>query len=289
MAQAILYQALVGVSQGMYVWLTSAGLTLIFGVLGVLNFAHGAFYMLGAYVAFFALRSLGLNFWAGLLLAPLAVAIAGAVAERALVSRTYALAHGYQLLLTFGLALIFDDLVKLVWGPVYQSVPSPRFLRGAVWIAGQPFARFNLFLVGVGVLVAGALWLFLHRTTWGKFIRAAAADRDMAAALGLNVRNIYTVVFAIACWLAALGGALSAVTQPASPGMGDAIIIQAFVVAVIGGLGNLLGAFVGSVLIGVLHALGVFFVPVFEQALIFLLMAAVFIWRPTGLFARAGA
>src|SRR5579884_2369473 len=248
----------------MYLWLVSAGLTLIFGVLRVLNFAHGSLYMLGAYLALTLVTSLHQPFWSALLLGAAGVAAVGVVLERVFIRPVYRLPIAYQLLLTFGFVLIFDDLVKIVWGPIYQVPPMPPSLGGAV--------------------VALLLWAVLDLTRWGKLVRAASSDREMAAAVGINVPWVFAEVFAFGAALAALGGALTVPVQTVSPGMGEGIIITAFIVVVIGGLGNLWGAFVGALLIGLLQAYGTLFVPVFDLALAFIVMALVLIWRPEGLF-----
>jgi branched-subunit amino acid ABC-type transport system permease component len=282
--ETLIFQGLVGLSEAMYLWLVAAGLSLIFGVLRVLNFAHGSLYMLGAYCTFSFFALLGDHFWLALALGPLVVALIGFVLERGFLRRVYRLEVPFQLLLTFAFVLIFNDLVKLIWGPIYQAPPTPPGLDGSLPVVGRSYPIYNLFIVGVGPLIALGLWLFLERTPWGSLIVAAASDRDMASAIGIDVPRLYTYVFSFGAWLAALGGALSIPIRPVSPGMGEIVIIDAFIVAVIGGLGSLKGAFLGAVLIGLLHAYGILFVPLFEMALAFMLMAAVLIVRPSGLF-----
>ncbi|MDR7554286.1 MAG: branched-chain amino acid ABC transporter permease [Armatimonadota bacterium] len=281
------YQGLIGLSQAMYLWLISAGLTIIFGVLGVLNFAHGSLFMLGAYVAYTAYGLWGLPFAAAVGLSLAVVATLGLVMERGFLRHLYALDHAYQLLLTFGFVLVLDDAVKLVWGGVFKIPPIPRFLDATLPAFGRPFPVYNLFIMAVGVLVAVGLWVVFERTWWGRMVRATAADREMAAALGIETPRIYAGVFMLGAALAALGGALGVPVRPASPGIGVAMIVQAFVITVIGGLGNLPGAFVGSLLIGVLSAYGTLLFPVFELFFVFVIMAAVLLVRPQGLFARA--
>ncbi len=256
MGHALLFQGIVGLSEAMYLWLVAAGLSLIFGVLRVLNFAHGSLYMLGAYFAFAVSRASGGSFWMALLIGPLLAAAVGWVMEFGFLRRVYRAEVSVQLLLTFAFVLIFDDLV-----PVY-----------------------HLFILGVGVLVGLGLWVFLERTRFGLVIRATAADREMACALGVRSSRLFTWVFVLGAWLAGLGGALSMPVRAISPGMGEFIIIEAFVVVVLGGLGSLRGAFLGAVLIGLLHAYGILFLPVFELALAYVAMAAVLVVRPWGLF-----
>jgi branched-chain amino acid transport system permease protein len=278
------FQGLVGLTEAMYLWLVAAGLSLIFGVLRVLNFAHGSLYMLGAYVTYVVMRALGGNFWLALLVGPLLVAGVGWLMEVVFLRRVYRVDVAFQLLLTFAFVLIFDDLVKLVWGPLYQSPPTPALLSGAVFVLGAPLPVYHLFILAVGVLVGLGLWLFLEKTRWGLLVRATAADREMARALGVRSSRLFTGVFVLGAWLAALGGALSMPVRAMSPGMGEFIIIEAFVVVVLGGLGSLRGAFLGAVVIGLLHAYGLMFIPVFELALAYVGMAIVLVVRPWGLF-----
>jgi len=284
MVETLLFQGLIGLSLAMYIWLVAAGLTLVFGVLGVLNFAHGSLYMLGAYLTETCTALLGGNFWLGLLLATILVAVLGIVLERLFFRPMYRLPLAYQLLLTFAFVLIFDDLVKMVWGPVYRVPPTPEGLEGSFVILGRAFPVYNGFIIGLGPLVALLLWLILEKTKGGKMIRASASNREMASAVGINTTRLFTTVFALGAWLAALGGGLSIPIRAVSPGMGTFIIIEAFVVVVIGGLGSLKGAFIGAILIGLLEAYGTLFIPFFEMFFIFLLMAVVLVVRPGGLF-----
>jgi branched-subunit amino acid ABC-type transport system permease component len=219
-----------------------------------------------------------------LLVGPLLAAAVGWVMEFGFLRRVYRAEVSVQLLLTFAFVLIFDDLVKLVFGPVYQSPPTPAALSGAVSIGGSVLPVYHLFILAVGVLVGLGLWVFLERTRFGLVIRATAADREMACALGVRSSRLFTWVFVLGAWLAGLGGALSMPVRAISPGMGEFIIIEAFVVVVLGGLGSLRGAFLGAVLIGLLHAYGILFLPVFELALAYVAMAAVLVVRPWGLF-----
>lgn len=280
------YQGLIGFSQAMYLWLISAGLTIIFGVLGVLNFAHGSLFMLGAYFAYTAYGLVGLPFAASVGVSLAAVALLGLVMERGFLRHLYTLDRAYQLLLTFGFVLVLDDAVKLIWGGVFKIPPIPRFLTGAWTLFGRAFPFYNVFIIAVGVLVGVGLWLLFERTWWGRIVRATAADQEMASAIGIHVPRVFSGVFMLGAALAALGGALGVPVRPASPGIGAAMIIQAFVITVIGGLGNLPGAFVGSLLVGVLSAYGTLLFPVFELFFIFVIMAAVLLIRPHGLFAR---
>ena len=287
--QSIVHVCLAGLSTGMFIWLVASGLTLIFGVLGVLNFAHGSFYMLGAYVCFTLVKAFHPHFWLAMLLGPLAVVVVGLLMERFFLRRVYGLELPYQLLLTFAFVLVFDNLVKLTWGAGALS-PSSGLgpLEGSVSILGRKFPVYNLFVIAVGPLVALSLWVALERTWIGRVVRAASSDREMAAALGVRVPALFTGVFGFGTWLGAVGGALAVpYVGLLTPGMGETVIIEAFIVAVIGGLGSLKGAFVGALVIGVLSAFGTRFFPAFDMFLTFILMAAVLLWRPRGLFGAA--
>ncbi len=288
MLESIVHVCLAGLSTGMFIWLVASGLTLIFGVLGVLNFAHGSFYMLGAYFCYAVLRFAGENFWIGLLLGPLCVCVIGFIVERFFLRYVYHLALPYQLLLTFAFVLLFDDLVKMIWGAGSIGSPMVPGLSGSVPIMGRNFPIYNLFIIGVGPLVAVGMWALLEKTWWGRIIRAASSDREMASAIGVRVPVLFTGVFVFGTWLGAMGGGLAVpYVGLLTPGMGESIIINAFVVAVIGGLGSLKGAFLGALIIGLLSSFGTRFIPTFDMFLTFILMAAVLLWRPQGFFGEA--
>ena len=278
-----LYQGLVGLTYSMYLWLLAAGLTIAFGVLGVLNFSHGALFMLGAYLAFTLHGVFGINFWFAVLASAAGVALVGAVMERFLFRPIYQLELPFQLLLTYGLVLVIDDIVKIIWGGAFLVPPIPPLLQGAVPLFGRPFPVYNLFILGAGALVGLLLWLLFDKTWWGRMVRAAAWSREMSATLGMNVPRVFTAVFMFAAALAALGGALSIPMRPVSPGLGTAMIVQAFIVTVIGGLGNLRGAFVGAIVVGMLTTYSTMLFPLFELFLPYLVMAAVLLLRPQGL------
>jgi branched-subunit amino acid ABC-type transport system permease component len=282
--ETLAFQGLVGLSVAMYLWLLAAGLTIVFGVLGVLNFAHGSLFMLGAYFAFTFYGLWGVNFWLAIALSLLCVGVVGYLMERLFLRHIYHLDHAFQLLLTFGFILIFDDAVKMVWGGVAKIPALPGFFEGTLSAFGRPFPIYNLFIIGAGLVVAVILWLIFEKTWWGKMVRASASDREMASAIGVNIPTIFTGVFVFGAMLAALGGALGTPVRVVAPGIGGAMIIQAFIITVIGGLGNLKGAFVGAVIVGVLSAYGILLFPVFELFLIFLIMAVVLMVKPQGLF-----
>ncbi len=286
--QSIVHICLAGLSSGMFIWLVASGLTLIFGVLGVLNFAHGSFYMLGAYCCYTFLGLLGDNFWLGLVVGPLVVCVVGLGVERFFLRYVYPLELPYQLLLTFAFVLLFDDLVKIIWGAGSLGSPMVPGLGGSVPILGRNFPSYSLFIIFIGPIVAVGLWLLIEKTWWGRIIRAASSDREMASAIGVKVPTLFTAVFVFGTWLGALGGGLAVpYVGLLTPGMGESVIIEAFVVAVIGGLGSLKGAFFGALIIGLLSAFGTRYLPTFDMFLTFILMAAVLLWRPQGFFGEA--
>jgi len=284
--ETLAFQGLIGLSVSMYLWLLAAGLTIVFGVLGVLNFAHGSLFMLGAYFAFTFYGLWGVNFWLAMALSLLCVGVVGYFMERFFLRYIYQEDHAYQLLLTFGFILVFDDAVKMVWGGVAKIPAMPGFFEGTVSVVGRPFPVYNLFIIGAGLAVAIILWALFEKTWWGKMVRASASDREMASAIGINIPTLFTGVFIFGAMLAALGGALGTPVRVVAPGIGTGMIIQAFIITVIGGLGNLKGAFVGALIVGMLSAYGILLFPVFELFLIFLIMAVVLLVKPQGLFGR---
>lgn len=286
MLEKLVFQGLIGLSNAMYLWVLSAGLTLIFGVAGILNFAHGSLFMLGAYFCYTFYGTLGLNFWLSIALSLLCVALVGFVMERFFLRYIYEIDVSYQLILTFGFILILDDAVKMVWGGVAMIPPLPQFLEGSINIFDRPFPIYNLFIIITGVGVGCLLWLFLDKTWWGRIVRAAASDREMASAIGIRIPKVFSSVFVAGSMLAAIGGALSIPVRVVAPGIGSSMIIQAFVITVIGGLGNLTGAFVGSLIVGIINAYGILLFPFFELFMIFVLMSIVLIIKPEGLFGK---
>ena len=284
--ETLAFQGLVGLSVAMYLWLLAAGLTIVFGVLGVLNFAHGSLFMLGAYFTFTFYGLWEINFWLAIALSLLAVGIVGYLMERFFLRHIYHLDHAYQLLLTFGFILIFDDAVKMVWGGVAKIPAMPSFFEGTLSVFRRPFPIYNLFIIVAGLLVAVILWLLFEKTWWGKTVRASASDREMASAIGVNIPTIFTGVFVFGAMLGALGGALGTPVRVVAPGIGSAMIIQAFIITVIGGLGNLKGAFVGALIVGILSSYAILLFPFYELFLIFLIMAVVLMVKPQGLFGR---
>lgn len=283
-------QLLTGLAYASTLFLVAAGLTIIFGVTRVVNFAHGSLYMLGAYLAYTITAELPrtpLGFFGGLLLAAAAVAIIGALIEALVLRRIYAAPEIFQLLATFGVVLIVQDLVLWIWGPEDLFAPRAPGLSGAVEIAGGFVPQYSLFLMAMGPAVFVLLWLLFHRTHWGIEVRAATQDGEMAEALGVNRRWLFTAVFALGAFLAGLGGALQIPRESVTLQMDLAVIVEAFVVVVVGGLGSIGGALLASMLIGLLHAFGIWLLPQSTLVLAFVAMAAVLVVRPYGLLGRA--
>ncbi len=285
----LLIQSLSGLTYAMFLFLIASGLSLIFGILRVLNFAHGSFYMLGAYLAY-SFVSLFVDtpgqFWWAVIFSSLGVAVLGGVIERLLLSRLYIREQLNQLLFTYALVLIISDLAKIAWGTGQLSVSRPAVLKGAIPLLGQYFPEYNVFVILLGPGIALLFWYILHRTRWGRIIRAAALDREMVGSLGVNVQRLYTVVFIIGSWLAGLGGALVAPIAAIVPGMDMEIIINAFIVVVIGGLGSFWGTLLGALILGQVISFGILVLPRLAMVFIYILMAVVLILRPWGLLGK---
>lgn len=279
-------QVLSGVSFGMLLFMVASGLTLIFGVLRVANFAHGSLYMVAAYASYTITVLLGggnFGFLAALVVAPLLVACLGGIVEILLLRRIVARPHQYQLILTYGLTLIFADLVRIAWGSEFRSIPRPPSLSGSISLLGRPFPTYYVAIIAGGVGVAIALWFVLTRTRFGKTVRAIVSDREMVNALGVNVPAVCTLVFVVAAWLAGLGGVLVAPVGSIALGMDSSIIVEAFAVVIIGGVGDVRGALLGALLIGVLHSVGILVAPRMAVAFTFIALCLVLVLRPQGL------
>jgi len=277
----ILIQFLEGLASASSLFLVAAGLSLIFGVTRIVNFAHGSLYMLGAYLAWSLTKPLG--FWLAAPAAALTVGALGAALEMGLLRRVYQAPELFQLLATFAVTLIIDDLAPLIWGPQDLLGPRAPGLTGAVELFGHQFPRYDLFLIGLGPLVMGLLWLLLTRTRFGVLLRAASGDREMVAALGVNQAKLFTSVFALGAALAGLGGALELPRTAINHQMGSTVVVAAFVVVVVGGLDSLVGAFLAAALMGQLSAFGVVLFPKSTLVLMFAAMALVLAVRPRGL------
>ncbi|GGC48169.1 ABC transporter permease [Siccirubricoccus deserti] len=288
----LVLQALSGLASASSLFLVASGLTVIFGVSRIVNFAHGSLYMLGAYLAWTLVTNLPrghLGFWGGVLGAALLVGLIGLVVEVLLLRRIYRAPELFQLLATFGVVLIVQDLALLAWGPQDLLGPRAPGLRGSIEILGLRFPLYELFLIGVGPVVLGLLLLLFHRTRWGTLVRAATQDREMVGALGVNQRMLFTSVFFLGSVLAGLGGALQLPRESVNLHMDLSIIAEAFVVVVVGGLGSLSGAALAALLIGELHAFGILVFPKITLVLVFLVMAVVLVVRPHGLLGRPAA
>src|SRR5271168_3641990 len=284
-------QFLTGLASAASLFLVASGLSIIFGVTRIVNFAHGAFYMLGAYVGFTLTDRLSgaVGFWGAIALAAIVVAAIGTLIEIVLLRRVYEAPELFQLLATFGVTLAVEDIVLLVWGPSELLGPRAPGFKGAIDLFGRMFPSYDMLLIALGPLVLGALWLLFRRTTWGVLVRAATQDREMASALGVNQKWLFTSVFALGVFLAALGGALELPREAASHTMDLQVITEALVVVVIGGLGSVLGTFLAAILVSELNAFGILVFPGISIVLVFLVMAIVLIVRPWGLLGRAEA
>jgi branched-chain amino acid transport system permease protein len=272
-------------------FLIAAGLSLIFGVMGIVNMAHGTFYALGAYVTAWSVGVAAATFptaalFVFLLIGAIAVALIGLAIEPTLLRRFYRRPEEYQLLVTFGLLLVLEDLIRLVWGGTPRTAGGLVDYLGLVRIGGLPYPIYNIAMIGVGIIAALALWAFVYRTKFGVLLRATAQDRRMAAALGIDVGRIYILAFGVGCFMAGLGGAIVVPSQAAVLGMGVEVLVLAFVVVVIGGLGSLEGALVGALIVSALRTLTIQFWEEFELAALYLIAAVVLLIRPTGLFGR---
>jgi branched-subunit amino acid ABC-type transport system permease component len=277
---------LVGLSRAMILFIVTSGLSFVLGILRVPNLAHGSLYMIGAFAAHSIATLFGggsTGFWLALFLAPLVVALVSLVAERLLFCHLYEREHLMLLLFTFALMLILGDLTKMVWGADYRSIMPPPALQGFISIFDLPFPKYNLFLLVIGPLVAIGLWLFSTRTKMGKIARAAAVDREMVGAIGINVSWVFAFAFVIGCLLAGLGGALVSPTISVTIGMDHNIIIEAFLIVTIGGLGNMWGAMVGSLIFGITQSFGILFWPQFAIVFPYLAVVIVLTLKPTGM------
>ena len=264
-------------------FLVSAGLSLVFGILRVVNFAHGVFYMLGAYLGYTTVMLSGW-FWPALLLVPPVVGALGAIVESSTLRFIYRRQPIYQLLLTFGLALILEESLRILYGPTAKGVDPPAYLQGALSLGSLLYPRYRLFVVGLSLAVAVGVWLFLRKTRAGLVIRAVAQNSEMADCLGADVARVRTLVFGAACALAGLGGVAAAPMTTAYLGMGIGVIVDAFVVVVIGGLGSIGGSIAGSLVVGAAQTWGAFYLPETAMVIMYAVMGAILIFRPWGLF-----
>lgn len=291
-ASALAAQAVSGITTAMLLFLVASGLSLIFGVLRLLNFAHGSFYMLGAYLAWQYTTWLGPGdgmFWLAIVLAALTTAALGAVLERTLFARFYDRPELMQLLFTYSIVLIVSDVVRYVWGTQQLGVRRPPGLSHSYQIGEIVLPSYNLVFICIGVVIAIGIWALLRLTRLGKLVRAAALDREMLAMLGVEVRWVYLLVFSMGCLLAGLAGALVAPITSVVPGMDAEIIISLFIVVVIGGLGSFWGTFLGAMIYGMVFSFGILFIPQFSLFAVALIMAVILIVRPSGLLGRTSS
>jgi branched-chain amino acid transport system permease protein len=281
-----LAQCLSALSQAAILFFVASGLTLIFGIMRVVNFAHGVIFMFGAYVGVTAARLTG-SFVVALIAAPIVVGLAGVAFERLLLRHIYGRrVGGSDLLLTFGLAVVLAELIRLFFGAQPLSLPTPEALLGAVFLLDQPFPVYRLFLIALGVAAGIGVWQFLERTRAGLLIRAVSQNPEMVHALGIDVGMVRSGVFGLGCAMAAVGGVLAAPLLTAFLGMGTTIVIDAFVIVIIGGMGSFLGSVIGSILVAFVQVIGTYYFQELALALMYLLMLTVLIVRPGGLLGK---
>lgn len=285
--QLLAVQLFTGLALGAIYVLLAVGLSLIFGMLTVVNFAHGAFFMVGAYVGYTVFQYIP-NFWLCLVVVPLIVSMIGIVAERFLIRPLYGRGIDYPLLLTFGLAYVMVELVRITFGKQGLPVDTPEVLQNSVDILIGQFPAYRLFVIGVTALVLAGLWLFIEKTSFGLIIRAGARDPQIVRILGVDVGKVWLIVFGLGTAIAGLAGFLSAPMQGITPEMGGSVLIIAFVVTVVGGMGSLVGAVIAGLMIGVVESLSVLFFPEAAKVSMFVIMAIILLVRPQGLFGRAG-
>lgn len=284
----VVTQTTSGLIIGMLLFLVAAGLTLIFGVLKVVNFTHGSFYMLGAYFAYTVYVATG-SYVLAVLAAALGVGLFALIFERFFMSKVYSSNVLMQLLVCYAFILILDDAVKIIWGPEFKSMGMPdAFRQPPLFVAGGIVPVFYLFLIIVTLVISAALWLGITRTRFGTIVRAAAVNPHMVSALGINTRLVYSLVFALGGILAGLAGSLAVPVRSLTAGMGFSILIESFIVTVIGGMGSIAGALIGSIMIGLVRAFGSIGFPLFVEGLMFLLMAIILILKPSGLLGKEG-
>jgi len=280
---------LTGLTTAMLIFLVASGLTLIFGSLKILNFAHGVFYMLGAYFSFQVVSTFAASpagFWIGLIVAPLGVAIVGGLIEFFIIRRAYKREHIDQLLLTYSLVLIIGDVTRFLWGVEYKSMSRPEGLDATISVFGAPLASYYLLILFLAPTIALGLHLMLKKTKIGWMIRAATFNYEMASALGINVPRLFLVIFMVGSWLGGLGGALYAPLGSIVYFMHTQVLLESFLVMVIGGVGSFWGAFVGAILFGLLNSFGFQYFPQFSMFFAFVLMAVILVIRPWGLLGQ---
>jgi branched-chain amino acid transport system permease protein len=282
-----LIQVLNGIQYGLLLFLVASGLTLIFGIMGIINLAHGSFYMIGAYLAFSLTRQAG-NFWLGLAAGVVVAVLIGMLLEWLVMRFLYERDHLYQVLLTYGLILIFEECRSLLWGDDVHGVPVPPGLAFSIPLTENlSYQVYRLAMSGICLAIAFAMYWLIQKTRLGMMIRAGSVNREMVQSLGINIGLLYRLVFALGVALAAFAGMLAAPVSSVFPGMGNQVLIISFVVVVIGGIGSVKGALVAALAIGLADTFGKVLVPQIAGMVIYLLMAAILLWRPQGIFGRS--
>ncbi len=279
-----LIQLLNGIQYGFLLFLVTSGLTLVFGIMDVINLAHGSFYMIGAYLAFWLTGIFG-NLFLGIILAiPLAILV-GFVVEKLAISYVYTKGHLHQVLLTYALIMVFDEAQRFLWGNDSHGIDVPAILSGSIPLTDiQVYPVYRLFVSFVCIVIAAGMFFVIQKTRLGMTIRAGASNREMTQALGINIKTLFTIVFSLGVALAAFAGMIAAPIDSLYPGMGDNILIISLVVVVIGGIGSIKGAFVGAMIIGVSSVFGETLFPDLASVIVYAMMSAILIWRPNGLF-----
>lgn len=280
-----LIQVLNAVQYGFTLFLVASGLTLIFGIMGIINLAHGAFYMIGAYLTFWLVGYTDNMFLAIAIGLPIMV-VFGYLVERLAISFLYKRDHLYQVLLTYGLILILNEMQKILWGSNFHSVPVPDILSVSIPMGNQEYPVYRIFVIVVCMVVAAGMYVVINKTKLGMMIRAGATNREMTQAMGIDIGKVFAIVFSLGAALAGFSGMIDAPLSSVYPGMGNFILIISFVVIVIGGIGSIKGAFVGAMLVGLADTFGKVLLPELSSMVIYALMALVLMWRPQGLFGR---
>lgn len=280
---SIISALLSSIDIALLLFIIAVGLNIIFGVLNIVNFAHGAFYMLGAYIGYSCMTMLGMPFWIALVVAPMVVVVLAVLIERFMLRFIYERDVSDSLLLTFALMLIINESVRMIWGTGIYIIDPPGFLKGTIDFGGFKYPKYSLFVILMGVIFLLGLWWIFNKTRIGKVVRAAALDRDMSQLVCINTRLVITSVFAFGAWLAAAGGVIAAPMRAIDPGMGDKIIIESFIIVVIGGMGNFTGTLLGAIVLGLIHGFGSRFFPEVNLLLPYLGMALVLLFKPHGL------
>jgi branched-subunit amino acid ABC-type transport system permease component len=288
LASLMLAQFMSGLTRAMILFMVASGLSLIFGTMSVLNFAHGSYYMIGAFFCYELLQVFGssLGFWGSVIVASVLIAAVGVIIEIFIMRRTYAMGHTAQLLLTYGLVLIAGDVVRMGWGGRFYSLAGPESLSGTMRILGVGFPIYNVFVVLLGFAIFGGLWLLIYKTKMGMIIRASVTDRELVSALGIPIPKVFTFVFALGIFLAGVAGGAYAPLSTICVGMDISLLIESFAVIIIGGVGRLSGTLLGALIVGEVYSFGILVAPDLALAFIFLVLVIVLIVRPFGLLGR---